>query len=145
MRLPSAEFEDKLNASQARGEPLPDGLRELMQEGFGRDLSRVRVHDDSFADDLNDEMDSQAFAYNNHIYFRRGHYNPGNIIGIQLLAHELTHVIQQGKTEPLIEAKPDPVVAVASNAPKPPIVPVQPVPPPPRKRKAGRKYKAKII
>lgn len=77
------------------GTPLPGSTRNFMESRFGADFSSVRIHDDSKATRMSDEMNARAFTNRNHIYFNEGQYNPGTNSGKHLLAHELTHVVQQ--------------------------------------------------
>jgi len=83
---------------QARGggQPVPAELRGSMERAFGADFSRVRLHADPRADRFNRTLQARAFTIGRDIFFRRGDYNPGSVRGRQLLAHELTHVVQQG-------------------------------------------------
>jgi Domain of unknown function (DUF4157) len=62
---------------------------------LGDDLSDVRLHTDSTADALARSVDARAFATGADVYFASGEYRPGSPSGDQLLAHELTHVVQQ--------------------------------------------------
>lgn len=139
--LPSVIFEEKLNASQQSGEPLPDNLREMMQKSFGFNLSKVRIHADDYADELNRELhkDTLAFAYNEHIYFRKGKYRPDELNGVVLLAHEITHVLQQRTLEPLQEPKHDPLVGTVEEATPKGISKETKKSLPPKQKKQGRK------
>jgi hypothetical protein len=67
-----------------------------MEAHFGADLSGVRVHSDGEAGSLNRELDAQAFTVGSDIFFDEGKFNPTSSEGQGLLAHELTHVGQQG-------------------------------------------------
>jgi hypothetical protein len=78
------------------GEPLGADVRGHMEPRFNADFSRVRIHRDGEAAGLNNRLGARAFTYRNHIFFSRGQYQPGTSDGKQLLAHELTHTIQQG-------------------------------------------------
>lgn len=78
------------------GAPLPDETRAVMEPRIGASLSGVRVHTDTEADALNRSLQSRAFTTGRDIFFRNGEYSPGSSAGKQLLAHELTHVVQQG-------------------------------------------------
>ena len=80
------------------GQPSPDQLRSSMEQALGADLRDVRLHTDTQADQLNDALQSHAFTTGRDIFFRRGAYAPGTRDGQSLLAHELTHVVQQGGT-----------------------------------------------
>jgi hypothetical protein len=77
------------------GKPLPDGMLAFMKPYFGDDLSRVQVHTDDRADFLSRVYDARAFTLGDSIFFRRGAYKPDEPGGLRLLAHELTHVVQQ--------------------------------------------------
>ncbi|WP_299104989.1 DUF4157 domain-containing protein [uncultured Tenacibaculum sp.] len=66
-----------------------------MESGFGADFSRVRIHNDSEAAHMSAGIGAQAFTHGNDIYFNKGKYNPNSKEGKTLLAHELTHTIQQ--------------------------------------------------
>lgn len=91
----SADVEDQINNQKGGGEPLPDSAREFFEPRFGNDFSDVRIHANSNADSLNRSISARAFTTGNDIFFRSGEYNPDNSSGRELLAHELTHVIQQ--------------------------------------------------
>jgi hypothetical protein len=93
----SPAVESWLQASQGGGTPLPTRTREEMEAGFGTDFGGVRVHTDAEAVQLNRELGAQAFTHGNNLYFNAGKYNPASSDGRRLLAHELTHTVQQGK------------------------------------------------
>jgi len=67
-----------------------------MESAFGTDFSGVRVHTDAEADALNQAVNAVAFTTGQDVFFRQGAYNPSHSSGRELLAHELTHVVQQG-------------------------------------------------
>ncbi len=67
-----------------------------MEPRFNADFSNVRVHSDPEAARLSNQLSARAFTYQSHIFFSRDQYQPGTSEGKQLLAHELTHTIQQG-------------------------------------------------
>ena len=87
--------EGGINASRGGGQPMPEALRSQMESGFGTDFSGVRLHTDSRAADLSQGIQAKAFTYGNDIYFNRGQYSPDTSTGQHLIAHELTHVVQQ--------------------------------------------------
>jgi antitoxin (DNA-binding transcriptional repressor) of toxin-antitoxin stability system len=89
-------LESNLNSSKGGGSPLPQNTKTEMESGFGADFSNVRVHNDSNAVQMNKQLGSQAFAKGNDIYFNEGKFNPSSQSGKHLLAHELTHTVQQG-------------------------------------------------
>jgi hypothetical protein len=92
---------------QDGGEALPAGLRGEMEAGFGRDFSAVRVHTDAAAASAARSLDARAFTVGRHIYFGSGAEGGGTSDGRRLLAHELTHVVQQahGGAFPLVRRK----------------------------------------
>ena len=77
------------------GLPLPDGERQVFERRFDRDLSAVRVHTDGAAGELAHRIGARAFTAGTDIVFAAGQYRPGVGDGRLLLAHELTHVLQQ--------------------------------------------------
>ena len=79
------------------GMPLPTETRMDFESRFGHDFSKVRVHHDSESVDSAKAISAKAFTLGNNIVFGSGQFNPNNFDGKKLLAHELTHVIQQGK------------------------------------------------
>lgn len=78
------------------GQPLSSEVRDYMEPRFGADFSQVRTHNDPASAALNNQLSARAFTYQNHIFFSKDQYQPGTGEGKQLLAHELTHTIQQG-------------------------------------------------
>jgi len=81
--------------ASGRGEHLPHELQSRFGQGLGADLSNVRVHTDQRADTLNRALNARAFTWGRDVFFRRGQYSPSTSDGQSLLAHELTHVVQQ--------------------------------------------------
>ena len=88
-------FESQLASHRGSGQPLSDETRAFMEPRFGTDFSGVRVHE---TPDLANAIQAQAFTHGQDIYFNSGKYNPGSSRGKELLAHELTHVVQQTPT-----------------------------------------------
>lgn len=78
------------------GQPLDPTTRAFMESRFGREFSRVRVHTDGKAADSARTVKARAFTVGRDIAFGLGQYAPGTTMGKRLLAHELTHVMQQG-------------------------------------------------
>ena len=89
------EVEQAIQRVRGGGQALDSQARAQMEPAFGADFSRVRVHADSEADRLNRAVGARAFTTGQDIFFRQGEYNPGGASGRELLAHELTHVVQQ--------------------------------------------------
>ncbi|MFC4635127.1 DUF4157 domain-containing protein [Dokdonia ponticola] len=92
----SPSVENTLQSTKGGGSPLDTNTRGEMESGFGADFSSVRVHNDSTAVQMNQQLGAQAFTNGSDIYFNEGNYNPGSDSGKHLLAHELTHTVQQG-------------------------------------------------
>ncbi|MBX3001193.1 MAG: DUF4157 domain-containing protein [Caldilineaceae bacterium] len=88
--------EQQIQTARRGGKPLDDNIRRSMEQGFGADFSGVRVHTGGQADALNRSLNAKAFTVGNDVFFGKGQYNPGSSSGKQLLAHELTHTVQQG-------------------------------------------------
>ncbi len=91
--IPSA-LESRIRDTQQSGQPLPDETRGFMESRLDTDLSAVKVHTDTEANTLADALDARAFTVGENIWFGRGE-GPADR---SLLAHELTHTIQQKKS-----------------------------------------------
>jgi hypothetical protein len=83
------------------GMRLPDTIRHSMEGGFDADFSNVRVHTDSNSALLASELHARAFAIGQDLYFGSNNYSPETSDGKRLLAHELTHVLQQRSNQAL--------------------------------------------
>ncbi|MBP5455176.1 MAG: DUF4157 domain-containing protein [Paludibacteraceae bacterium] len=92
----SSQMESQLNHLQGGGQSMPAGLRGMMERGFDRDFSQVRLHTDSEAAGLSSSINAKAFTLGNDIYFNRGQFSPETSEGQRLVAHELAHVAQGG-------------------------------------------------
>ncbi len=92
----SSSFESDLKSSKGGGAPLPDSTRSFMENKFDADFSGVRIHTGSDAATMSSQINAQAFTHGNDIYFNQGKYDIGSSQGKGLIAHELTHTIQQG-------------------------------------------------
>jgi hypothetical protein len=77
------------------GEPLEPTLRQAMESSLGADLSDVRVHTDARASRSAQDVQADAYTAGNHVVFQRQQYQPDTDAGLHMLAHELTHVVQQ--------------------------------------------------
>jgi phage-related protein len=97
-------IEGRLNSTKGSGSPLDPGIQSRMESSFGTDFSSVRIHNNSTAVQLSEDMHAQAFTHKNDIYFNSGKYDIQAPGGQHLLAHELTHTIQQGNA-PLINVQ----------------------------------------
>ena len=87
--------ESAIESARGGGQALDSGTRGQMEGALGVDLSGVRVHTDTRAADLSTSVQARAFTTQKDIFFNQGEYNPGSTGGKELLAHELTHVVQQ--------------------------------------------------
>ncbi|MGH9969843.1 MAG: eCIS core domain-containing protein [Pyrinomonadaceae bacterium] len=96
----SNDLESYLASSRGVGQPLPAATRSFFEPRFGHDFSHVRVHSDGRATQAAREIRAQAFTAGPDVYFASGRYNPGSVSGQRLLSHELTHVVQQGYSQP---------------------------------------------
>ena len=91
----SDDFEEGLSRTKGLGGPLPADTRIFMEERFGADFSAVGIHTDSETSLMARALNAEAFTHGRDIYFGAGKYSPGTLAGKRLLAHELTHVMQQ--------------------------------------------------
>jgi len=90
-------------ALSASGQPIDSGTRSFFESRFGQDFSHVRVHTDNAASESAEALNAHAYTVDRHILFGAGQYSPATTAGRSLLAHELTHVVQQsGGTGPSI-------------------------------------------
>jgi hypothetical protein len=91
-----ANVSAEIRSSKSGGRPLPLSVRRFMEPRFQADFSSVRIHTDDNAANLNKQVRARAFAVDNHVFFGQGQYQPETDEGRELIAHELTHTIQQG-------------------------------------------------
>jgi hypothetical protein len=94
-RMGNEHAEETRQPGSAGGEALPAGVREFLETQFATDLGDVRVHADQESAQRAAELGASAFTAGREIYFAKGMYAPGSTPGRSLLAHEVTHVIQQ--------------------------------------------------
>lgn len=92
----SPAMTSSLAASRGGGAALPGETKSFMESAFSADFSKVRVHTDSQASAMSKGIQAKAFTVGQDIYFNSGQYNPQSTSGKHLLAHELTHTLQQG-------------------------------------------------
>ena len=91
-----SDLETRLAAEKGGGSPLPDEVRGYMEPRFGADFGNVRVHTGNTSTQLSRDLGARAFTHGQDIHFQDGTYDPGSSSGKRLLAHELTHTVQQG-------------------------------------------------
>lgn len=94
-------IESQLNRKVGNGQSLPNTTQQQMESSFGQDFSQVNIHTDADAVQMNQKLNAQAFTSGSDIYFNQGKYQPGTSAGDRLLAHELTHTIQQNGSNQL--------------------------------------------
>lgn len=90
------ETQQRIEKSATGGQNMPMETQRFMEDRFQADFSQVKVHNDPEAASLNSNLGARAFTYQNHVYFNTDQYQPESKEGRHLIAHELTHVIQQG-------------------------------------------------
>ncbi|WOD37086.1 DUF4157 domain-containing protein [Nodosilinea sp. E11] len=93
----SPDLETSIHRARGLGQPLAPSLQQQMGQAMGADFSSVRVHTDTQADQLNRSIQAKAFTTGQDVFFRQGAYQPGSQGGQELIAHELTHVVQQNR------------------------------------------------
>lgn len=115
----SIPFEQSLSSSRGSGSAMPSDTRQYMEGRFGADFSGVRIHTGSAAESMSSNIHAQAFTHGNDIYFNSGKYAPQTEAGGLLLAHELTHTIQQGasKTTTSPQSTATPAASAVSTKP----------------------------
>ena len=90
------DVEDQIQSQKGSGQSMSTEDQSFFGSRFGHDFSDVNIHTDSASNDLNNSIQARAFTTGSDVFFREGEYNPGSKSGQELIAHELTHVVQQG-------------------------------------------------
>ncbi|WP_434686369.1 eCIS core domain-containing protein [Pseudanabaena minima] len=91
----STNLESSIQQARGSGQPLDTGLQEKMGQAMGANFSGVKVHADSKSNQLNKSIQAKAFTTGQDLFFSQGTYDPNSRGGQELIAHELTHVVQQ--------------------------------------------------
>jgi hypothetical protein len=89
------ETAERINRQRGSGQALDAAIQKQAGAAMGHDLSGVRVHTSPEADDLSRQLGAKAFTTGQDVFFREGAYDPGSSSGQELIAHELTHIVQQ--------------------------------------------------
>ena len=89
------DLESRINAVRGGGRPLPESTRSFFEPHFSHHFKDVRVHTNAESDKLTKELGAKAFTSGKDIFFQNYTYQPSSKAGKELLAHELTHVVQQ--------------------------------------------------
>src|SRR4030095_2145180 len=92
----SDSISTRIDSTKGNGSSMDSGTKSFMEGRFGTDFSGVKIHTGDYAVQLSKQLNAQAFTVGNDIYFNSGKYDTGSNNGRHLLAHELTHTIQQG-------------------------------------------------
>lgn len=93
------KLDSVLSSQDTRGSPLPDDTLSFMNHRLGADFSKVRIHTNDDSHEANASIGARAFTNGNNIHFAKGEFDPDSQKGRHLLAHELTHSIQQGAVQ----------------------------------------------
>lgn len=91
----SESISNQINSSRGNGSVMDTDTRSFMESRFGSDFGNVKIHTNKEALQMNRELEAKAFTVGKDIYFNEGQYQPNSDDGRRLLAHELTHVVQQ--------------------------------------------------
>jgi len=90
------ETAGRIDRARSGGQALDRSMQVEMGGAMGHDFGGVRAHTSPEADDLSRELGAKAFTTGQDVFFREGAYDPGSTAGRELIAHELSHVVQQG-------------------------------------------------
>ena len=101
----SGNVESNLASSKGSGSKMDANTQSTMETGIGADFSGVKIHTDSKAEKMNQDLGAKAFTNGSDVYFNKGQYNPSSKDGQHLLAHELTHTVQQGAASESLQEK----------------------------------------
>jgi len=101
----SSDVEGQIQSAKGGGRPLDSNTQSSMGQAFNADFSGVNIHTNGQSDTLNRSLQARAFTSGQDIFFRSGEYNPNSGGGQELLAHELTHTIQQGASSTGVQQK----------------------------------------
>jgi hypothetical protein len=91
----SPDITQQIEQTKGQGDSLPSKVQQELGSKMAADFSDVKIHTDSSAIQMSKELGSHAFTHGKDIYFNSGKYNPDSFEGKHLLAHELTHTMQQ--------------------------------------------------
>lgn len=103
------------STSASSGQPLDSETRAFFEPRFGHDFGQVRVHTDTQAAESARSLNAQAYTVGQNMVFAKGEYSPKTSQGRQLLAHELTHIIQQNNGRETVLQRTIKSVAAASD------------------------------
>jgi Domain of unknown function (DUF4157)/Bacterial toxin 34 len=113
-----SDAQAQINGLRGGGQPLSEPMRAFFEPRFGHDFSRVRVHSDGRAAESASAVNALAFTLGQNVVFGSGRYAPNTVEGRNLLAHELTHVVQQtpflSHKNPTIQRSPEEASSTAT-------------------------------
>jgi len=109
----STDLESSIQSARGSGQSLDSNLSEKLGQAMGADFSGVKIHTDSKSDQLNKSIQAKAFTTGQDVFFRQGAYDPNSRGGQELIAHELTHVVQQNGASPSVQRK---IEIISSNS-----------------------------
>lgn len=96
-------IKQKIQQETTGSQSLPRSIRPRMESHFGVDFGAIRIHSNQESTALSHQLGAKAFTYQNHLFFNRDLYRPDTLEGRKLLAHELTHVVQQGAADSMVQ------------------------------------------
>lgn len=112
------DLESHIQSLEGGGHPLSENDRTFFEPRFGQGFSPVRLHTDGAAAELSRNLGARAFTVQNDIFFGDAQFRPGTTGGKHLLAHELTHVVQQGRlSRDRLWSEPVPAIQREANQP----------------------------
>ena len=94
-KIAESDISSAIYDKVGKGKSIPEDTLKEMNRSFGLDFSEVTIHDDDTATQMSSELNAQAFTVGSDIFFNKGKFDPGTLTGKRLLAHELTHTVQQ--------------------------------------------------
>lgn len=95
LNVPDSAVQTINDVVHSGGSPLDVSTEVFMESRFGHDFSNVRIHTDEMAARSSNSVNALAYTVGNHVAFGAGQYSPNSLEGLWLIAHELTHVLQQ--------------------------------------------------
>ncbi|MFN9818312.1 MAG: DUF4157 domain-containing protein, partial [Pseudanabaena sp.] len=99
------QFETTIQQQRGQGQAIPEDVREPLEEAFHADFRHVRIHTNEKSHQLSHSIQAIAFTTGTDIFFKQGAYQPRSRQGQELLAHELTHVVQQNSQKTAVQRK----------------------------------------
>lgn len=119
----TSNMETNINALRGGGQPLPESVSAFFEPRFSTDFSRVRVHSGGAAEQSAREVNANAYTVGHNVVFGAGQFAPGTHEGRRLIAHELTHVVQQSRSAAAVQRAPTPAADPSAERAAAPIRP----------------------